>query len=266
MRRCLPVLVVLLALVSGVGPGAQAQPGAGSDRIDLLMALAPPAVRMENGELVGYWIALVKLVTERAGVTIDSIQPMPYVRSLAEVAAGDRGCTTLVARTPEREANYSWVAPTRRQIITTFVRADDPDPPRNLDDLRKEGVQVVASGIAARIVTQAGIKTFEVIESSQLAKMLIAQRFVIYATDYGVGFAAAKQAGIAVKEAVRIAELTAYFACSPRLPDGTRRKLAAAFRAVFLEERDRELSRRDGLDAIYDPVRPDYSKIEVEVN
>ena len=48
-------------------------------------------------------------------------QILPYARALREVSEGANLCNPLVARTPDREGSYSWVAPTRRLLVSAFV-------------------------------------------------------------------------------------------------------------------------------------------------
>ena len=109
-------LVATCVLMLGALPlpsGALADAG-----ITVLVGRSPPSVRWEGGKLTGYWVELSRLVAARAEVPLLNVDPVPYVRALRDVAAGDGLCHPFVARTPARESHYRWIAPTRRIVIS----------------------------------------------------------------------------------------------------------------------------------------------------
>src|SRR5262245_46701217 len=110
--------------------------------IIVLVGRSPPSVRWEDGKLTGYWVELSRLIAAHAGVPLADIESIPYARALREVAEGSNVCHPFVTRTPDREARYRWIAPTRRVVISVFTRAGATDPPRSVDALKQREIAV----------------------------------------------------------------------------------------------------------------------------
>ena len=124
--------------------------------------------RWEGGKLTGYWVELPRLAAARAEVPILNIDPVPYVRALREVAAGDGLCHPFVARTPAREPHYRWIAPTRRIVISVFVIAGTTDAPKSIDDLRHRELAVQRDTFGDATLNALGIPATRVTDTNQL--------------------------------------------------------------------------------------------------
>jgi hypothetical protein len=138
---------LFVTLLVALGIGAVPMPrSSGADAaelgIEIWLPLAPPNVRQDGDTLTGYLVELIRLATSRAEVPIDHYEIVPYSRALKEISTSANYCNGLVARTPERETLFTWVAPTRRIVISAFAHAAMPDPPRTLEDLKKHEIAV----------------------------------------------------------------------------------------------------------------------------
>lgn len=230
--------------------------GADDPAITVFVGRSPPSVRWENGKLTGYWVELSRLAAERAGVPIAGIETVPYVRALREIAAGDGLCHPFVTRTPAREAHYRWIAPTRRVVISVFVRAGTANAPRSVEMLRVHEVAVQRDTFGDVTLSRLGIAASRVTDTNELGILLSHDRVTAFVAEYASGVAAADAAGIAVDESMQLSEALGYFACSPSLDDATAARLAQALTAIFAEGLDRALAAADGGDKAYERVRP----------
>jgi ABC-type amino acid transport substrate-binding protein len=236
---------------------AHAAASRADDSIEMLVGRSPPNVRWEDGKLTGYWVELSRLAAQKAHVTIESFENMPYQRSQLEVASGTRKCHPFIARTANNEASYRWVAPTRRIVTTVFVTSDMPNPPTTIDALRQHEIVVQRGTLGDHTLEELGIPATRVADTSRLAIMLAHHRVSVFVAEYASGFASAKEAAVAVKEAMPLAETMGYFACSPGLDGAIAGRLAAAINDIFVAGLDRPLAAADGMDAeVYDRVRP----------
>lgn len=230
------------------------------DSIEVLVGRTPPNVRWEGDRLTGYWVELSRLAAEKAGVSISAFQNLPYQRSLREVAIGADLCHPFVARTPENEQSYRWVAPTRRLVTTVFVTADLADPPKTIEDLRAHEIAVQRETQGDRVLEQLGIAATRVTDTNSLAVMLAHHRVSVFVAEYASGFASAQEAAVTVKEAMPLAETLGYFVCSPGIDRAIGERLAKAINGIFANGLDRPLAAADGMDAaIYERVRPPVS-------
>ncbi len=233
--------------------------------IEMLVGRSPPNVRWENGKLTGYWVELSRLAAQNADVPIKGFQNLPYPRSLQEVAGGDRLCHPFVARTPNRESLYRWVASTRRIVTTVFVTEDLPNPPKTVEDLKGHEIAVQRGTLGDQALEELGIPATRVTDTNRLAILLANHRVSVFVAELSSGFAAAKEAVVTVREAMPLAETLGYFVCSPGIDDATADRLAKAINGIFTDGLDRPLAAADGMDAtIYDRVRPPLSQASVQ--
>lgn len=253
LSRHISSLVLAVALCSAVAPFGGAAEDTG---IAVLVGRSPPSVRWENGKLTGYWVELSRLVGTQAQVPILNIDPVPYTRALREVAEGEGLCHPFVARTPERETKYRWIAPTRRIVISVFVIAGIADAPKSIEDLKHRGIAVQRDTFGDATLNELGIEAIRVTDTNQLALLLSHDRVSAFVAEYASGMAAAKQAGIAVDEPMQVSETLGYFVCSPSLDAAVAERLAQAIKRIFAEGLDRPLAAADGEDDAYERVRP----------
>lgn len=79
-----------------------------AEEFNLYTAQLPP-LAMENGEQPGYAVELMQEVARRAGVDL-VVNFRPWTRAQAEVRNGKNLAIMPLARTAERESQYTWVA------------------------------------------------------------------------------------------------------------------------------------------------------------
>jgi ABC-type amino acid transport substrate-binding protein len=255
----------IAALILAISALAGTHNAAADDAIEMLVGRTPPNVRWENGKLTGYWVELSRLAARNANVPIKDFQNLPYPRSLQEVAGGTRLCHPFVARTPKHEGSYRWIAPTRRIVATVFVTEDMANPPNTTEALKRHEIAVQRGTLGDQALEDMGIPAMRVTDTASLAVLLGNRRVSVFAAEYASGFASAKEAGVAVKELMPLAETLGYFVCSPGIDDATANRLAGAIDRIFAKGLDRALAKADGMDArIYDRVRPPQSQASAQ--
>jgi polar amino acid transport system substrate-binding protein len=257
-RRDIVRQLAVLALLILVGAGAVPSPrpaAAANGAIEVLLAHAPPTTRVEDGKPTGYWVELIGLAASRAEVAV-GFQILPYARALREVSEGTNFCNPLIARTPDREATYSWIAPTRRLLISAFVLRGATDPPRTVAALQSREIAVMRGTLGDLTLTSLGIPARRVADIDRLALLLARGRVSVIVSDFQVAMAAAGSAAIAIEEAVRLSETPGYFACSPRLDPAIGQLLAVEIDAIFATGEDRAIAAANGLGDAYEAVRP----------
>ena len=221
---------------------------AADDAIEMLVGRNPPNVRWENGKLTGYWVELSRLAAQKANVPIHSFQNLPYQRSLEEVAGGSRQCHPFVARTPQRESSYRWIAPTRRIVTTVFVTADLPKPPTTAEQLKRHEIAVQRGTLGDQALEALGIPATRITDTNRLAILLGHGRVSVFVAEYASGLAAAEEAAVSVKEAMPLAETMGYFVCSPSIDAAVADRLAIAIDGIFADGLDRPLAAADGIE------------------
>ncbi len=251
-RACCAILalsLVAIAVPPSTGSATEA------DGIVLLIPQLSPTDLVGNGLLTGLWVGLPKLAAARAQVAITGIEIVPYARIFKAVPSGENYCCPLIARTAELEKDYRWLAPTQRIILSAFVLRDRADPPRTLDDLKRETVVALRGVLSAQALASLGLSVGETHTGDNAVQML--QRGRVTAVILGnVGAWVAQRSGVALREAVRLWEWPGYFACSPGLDAAISRRLADAIDDIFAHGEDRAFAAADGLGDDYERMRP----------
>jgi polar amino acid transport system substrate-binding protein len=252
--RQLAVLALLILVGAGAVPSSRIAAAADA-AIEVLVAMSPPTTRLEDGRPVGYWVELIGLAASRAEVAV-GFQILPYARALREVSDGTNLCNPLVARTPDREETYSWIAPTRRLLISAFVLRGAADPPRTVEALKQREIAVMRGTLGDLTLATLGIPARRVADTERLALLLERGRVSVIVSDFQVAMAAASTAVIVIEEVVRLSETPGFFACSPRLDPAIGRRLAVEIDAIFATGEDRAIAAVNGLGDSYEVVRP----------
>ena len=118
----------------------------------------------------GYAHVLIEKMAERMGRRVD-MEFYPWARVLRMVEDGP-GCATVpLARTPEREKRYRWLAPL---VYTPYVFYGKPGAPvDDLETLRKSRIGVIrASASRALLVKQGFTQLIETKDHSDLVRMV----------------------------------------------------------------------------------------------
>jgi ABC-type amino acid transport substrate-binding protein len=241
----------LVAIAAPPSTGSATEAGG----IVLLVPQLLPTDMVENGRLTGLWVGLPKLAAARAQVTIAGIQIVPYARIFKAVPSGKNYCCPLIIRTAELEKDYRWLAPTQRIILSAFVLRDRADPPRTLDDLKRETVLALRGVLSAQALASLGLSVDEAHTGDDAVRML--QHGRVTAVILGnVAAWMAQRNGVALREAVRLWERPGYFACSPQLDAAISQRLADAISDIFAHGEDRAFAAADGLGSDYERLRP----------
>jgi polar amino acid transport system substrate-binding protein len=252
-------LIVTLLVALGIGAVPLPRSGgadAAEPGIEIWLPLAPPNVRQDGDVLTGYLVELIKLAASRADVPIDHYEIVPYSRALKEISTAANYCNGLIARTPEREKLFSWVAPTRRIVISVFANAAMPDPPRTLEDLKRHEIAVQRGTLGDLTLTELGIPATRISETGHLITMMKSDRVAVFVADYGTGMAVARDAAVELVELMQLTEKVGYFACSPGLDPEIAHRLGDAFRDIFAKGLDRPLAKDEFDTVVYERIRP----------
>jgi len=147
----------------------------------------PPENFLENGELKGYCVDILKAVWKNMGVPEQPVQVLPWARGYAMVQTEPNHMLFAMARNSERENKFKWVGPIYKASYKLFSLEDKNLQIKNIDDAKKFKIGVIRNDIGETLLTQAGFpdrSLTKVNSLTQLIKMLKADRFdMICSTD-----------------------------------------------------------------------------------
>jgi len=96
----------------------------------------PPRQMLEDGKLVGTATSRIRKLMDKAGLSY-SLDVYPFARAFDMAKSLPNVCVFSIARTPERENQFIWIAPALMQIRRVFLAKDDSHITlKSLDDAK----------------------------------------------------------------------------------------------------------------------------------
>lgn len=134
----------------------------GAQSLSIYAEVYPPyQMWSADGRPSGYAVEVVREIQVRVG-NHDAIQLVPWLRGYLDAKVQAETLLFTVARTPEREALFTWVGPIAESEIALFGRANDRLSLHSLDDARKLGsIGVPKEDVRDQILTKAGFTNLD---------------------------------------------------------------------------------------------------------
>ena len=180
MSKLHTFLILSLALTALGQPAHAADPPAepaaariqcgSTTQLSWITSQFPPLIWKNAQGPQGYAHVLIEKMAERMGRKVE-LEFYPWARVLRMVEDGP-GCATVpLARTPEREKRFRWLAPL---VYTPYVFYGKPGAPiDDLETLRKSRIGVIrASASKAWLVKQGFTQLIETKDHSDLVRMV----------------------------------------------------------------------------------------------
>ncbi|MBL4786114.1 MAG: transporter substrate-binding domain-containing protein [Cohaesibacteraceae bacterium] len=166
-----------LTLAATLMPGMSAF--ASATEVRILTEDFEPFDYMEDGELKGIAVAIVREMNKRVGYT-GEIEVLPWKRAYKMTEKIPNVGLFSMARVGSREGKFQWVGPLFAMNETVFIDANSDVKIENLDDLRNvDSVLMQAGGGAQKMSKKAGLENImEVHDAGKLAFMLLKGRTV----------------------------------------------------------------------------------------
>lgn len=173
------VLAAVLLLVAGCISETGTTSSSPADTVALAFYTEehPPYSYLENGTLAGFAIDLVENLTARAGSPVrrDQIRLVPWSQAFQAGLVRNDTVVFVTARLPEREQLFRWVGPVTTDRNVLFARRDRGVAVRNVSDLGRYRIGVVAGDLGEQEMLNAGVSPDRLVRESnvsELARML----------------------------------------------------------------------------------------------
>jgi len=188
---------------------------------------------IDNGELVGYSVDVVKEIQRRTGSS-DEIRVLPWARAY-NMAVKDKNTVLFsVTLTDERKDLFKWICPliTKRDILIALKDSDLSIT--NIDDAKKVNrIGTIRGDSKERLLLGLGFKNLEPVSSEQQnLNKLILGRIDLWVNKQPGLKATCEQAGIdyrLIKEVLHLRERKLCIAFSKATPDSVVVKWQTAF-------------------------------------
>ncbi|MCF2947638.1 transporter substrate-binding domain-containing protein [Paraglaciecola aquimarina] len=116
----------------------------------------PPSNYIENNELTGMSVELIKLIWQELDIPEQTIQLVPWARGYRITQSQKHSVLFTMARAKEREHLFKWVGPiyTARHIL--LARADFKHPIRSIEDAYEFPIAAIRNDISEVALLEVG--------------------------------------------------------------------------------------------------------------
>lgn len=203
----------------------------------------PPENYLENGELKGYAVEILKEVWREMGVAEQPIQVMPWARGYATALNQPDIMLFAMARNSEREKLFKWVGPIYYTRIKLFSLRNADYNIKTIDDAKELRTGVMRNDIGDRILIEKDFpetSLTRVRELKQLIMMLKTGRIdLICTTETSLKneIARHKELNISYKTVLLLEEIQVYYAFSSQTDDMTVSRFQKALTGIDKKRR-----------------------------
>ncbi len=219
MRHLLASILLLLSAMAAAEPPP----------LRLTTEHSPPDIMLSDGEVVGISTDKIRDMMKRAGVRYD-IDLLPWKRAYASALEQPDTCVYSTTRTPEREALFKWVGPTRELDWVLYGRADRNFKFTKLEDARGLRIGVYLGDVRGDYLKARGYITDPAQNDIANPTKMMADRIDLWATAERFAEATIASNGWSGKivPVLRFNRVRLYLACNKAVPDETVRLLNEA--------------------------------------
>ena len=233
-------ILALLGIACASRVGAQGALAVAAPRLMLVTEEFEPFNYIEQGKLTGYSVELARTLVERAGIAY-SIAAYPWARAYRMAQQLPNVLIFSLARTPEREKQFQWIAPlARRQVYLYQLSKRNDIAVRSLADLPRYSTSVNRDDIAhtqlaAMGLAQKGRLDLTNNALSGMNKLLVGRVDLIVGNPFSIRSLCAS-AGVpetAVKRTILLSDDSDYYvAASLDTPAATVERLREQYRQL----------------------------------
>ena len=207
----------------------------GAESISYLTEDYPPSNYVENGELKGYAVELLKLVWRTMGVVEQKIEVTNWARAFNQLETTPNSMLFAMTRNAEREQKFQWVGPIFENRYVLIGRTERKLSLAGPADAANYRVGVIRQDVGHKLMLEFGAKDEaleKVADLRQLVKMLKANRIDLICASATIlpafaSYGDFKAADLAVVATVKSAPL--YYAFSKEVDSA----LVAAFQRAL---------------------------------
>ena len=207
-------LVAWLVLVGLCLPG-----GGRAETLRLLTEEAPPFNFLQNGQVAGISVELMRLAAERAGVEI-SIDLEPWQRAYQDALDNADACVFSTTVTDERRPLFKWVGPLVRNDWAFIAHRDRHIRIETLDDARRYVVGVYQGDVRETyLVGLGGFRLSAVGHNDLNAKLLEAGRIDLWASSTDQIWTERQRGNTDLEIVYKFRSVELGAACNKQVPD-----------------------------------------------
>lgn len=205
--------------------------------IELVTEDDPPHNMLnKDGKLVGVATEKLEEAFRRAGVP-EHAALMPWARAYQSALSSTDVCVFSAARTAEREPLFHWVGPVATLDWVLYARADYPNRPAKLEDVRKEMLGGYLQDVISVWLANNGFQVDTAPGDDYNPQKLLNGRFNYWASSRTRASALLAKQGLAdrIVPVLTFGRTDLYLACNPAVPAASIAKLNDALKQMVAD-------------------------------
>jgi polar amino acid transport system substrate-binding protein len=190
----------------------------------------------DDGKLVGVATEKLEEAFRRAGLS-EHAALMPWARAYQSALESADVCVFSTARTPEREPLFHWVGPVAKLDWVLYARADYPEKPARLEDVRKEVLGGYLQDVISVWLANNGYHVDTAPGDESNPQKLINGRFNYWASSRTRASALLAKQGLSgrIVPVLTFGHTDLYLACNPAVPNLAIVKLNSALHSMVAD-------------------------------
>ena len=226
----------------------------GGDDLTIITEDYPPLNYVENGELRGPSVDIVRAIKDRL-VIGSKIKVYPWARGYKYLETRKNTALFSTTRSKSRENLFKWVGPISEKKMGLFAKRDRKIKLKTLEDAKKYLIGVQRDSVRMQYLEERGFKNFDASTTATAnLKKLMAGRNDLWFADNATVAGNCKKLNIEVKELELILEFENTFqhiAFNKETPDGIINQWQKTYDGLVEEEVVKDIFQKHGLESLY---------------
>ncbi len=227
---------------------------AGDDNLMIITEDYPPLNYVENNELKGPAVDIVRAIKDRIG-TGAKIKVYPWARAYKYLETKKNTALFSTTRTKSREGHFKWVGPIAEKKIGLFALKDRSIKLKTLEDAKEYLIGVQRGGVGMQYLTEQGYENFDAstTASANFKKLLKGRNDLWFSSNATVAGNAKKlNADLTAFELVLEVENTFMaIAFNKDTPDDVIARWQSAYEGLVKQGVIKDIFHRHGLEILY---------------
>ncbi|KPA22747.1 Cystine-binding periplasmic protein precursor [Shimia sp. SK013] len=188
---------------------------------------------VDNGELTGHGVDIIKEALSRSGVTAD-MEVTKWSRAISKAEKDADTCVFTTARTPEREERFNWAGPMYSEAIYLIQQTGSNADIASVDAALTKKIGTQTGDFAVALMDRMGATDIDLAPDAEMTlKKLRAGR-----VDYMVALESAAQVAIdggGIEIAMEVSRNEFFMACSKTTNSDVIAKMDAAIDSILAD-------------------------------
>lgn len=227
-----------------------------ADQITVSMFENQPFFYTDGDQIRGGLVDVMRQVFEKAQLPAPNFSIVPFARMIAELESSKDACVPIVARIPEREGKFVWIAEALRMRGSIIVTHDSSQEQASLVYLQQHQWAIVRGTVFETMLAQLNAQQVAVGDYEQIIRMVASKRAEGALMDLPSAMFTSNRLGVKIKTIGYLTDNPGYFTCARHTDPTIVEKLREAHLSLNQQHFYRKMFDGLGIAEVYESIKP----------